>query len=140
MSIDPSAPPTAVVARWQDALNGRDHAEVLALSDGGIEILGPRGTAVGIDVLRRWLEGTSVQLRPFRTFARGARVVVAQRGIWTDPTSGEIIGRSDVASAFEVKDGRVSRYARFDTLEEALAHADLKVSDELGSPWAAPSS
>ena len=107
---------------------------MLALSDPAIEIVGPRGIAVGIEVLKGWLEGTNVQLRPFRTFARGGRVVVEEHGIWSDPASGQIIGRSDVASAFEVRDGRVARYERFEEVQEALTSSGLSGDDELASP------
>lgn len=129
--MDSSPAAAAVVARWQEALNRRDHPEVLALSHEQIGIVGPRGSVAGAEALREWLESTSVQLRPLRTFVRGNNVVVLQRGIWSDIERGEIIGERDVASAFEVIRGEVTRYSRFETLEEALATAGLSTADEL---------
>ena len=43
-----------IVQQWQDAINLRDSAQVIALPDPQIEIVGPRGAAYGHDVLRVW--------------------------------------------------------------------------------------
>lgn len=124
---DPS--PAAVVLAWQEALNREDHATVLALSDPDIEIVGPRGSGSGIGLLRQWLGHARVQLHPRRTFARGDAVVAEQRAVWRSPESGEQTGEAEVASVFRVAAGRVSYYARFDGLPDALAHAGMNEAD-----------
>jgi hypothetical protein len=121
----------AVVEGWHEALNRRDSEGVIALSAAEIEILGPRGVARGREVLRQWLEHTRVSLEPLRWFARGGEVVVAQHGVWRSIETGDVDGEADVASRFRVEDGRVAHYARYDTVEEALAAAGLTDADEV---------
>ncbi len=121
----------AVVEAWHEALNRRDLERVIEISAAEIEIVGPRGVARGHDVLRQWLEHTRVSLEPRRWFARGGEVVVAQHGVWRSAETGDIDGEADVASRFRVEDGRVAHYARYDTIEEALAAAGLTDADEV---------
>ena len=64
-------------------------------------------------------------------FARGDTVVGAQRGVWRAPDSGAVAGAADIASVFRVGNGRVTRVARFDELEDALAAAGLGETDEV---------
>ena len=123
--------PLAVVQGWQDAVNARDTERVLALSDSEIEIVGPRGTARGHDALRQWMDHARVTLRPLRTFARGEIVVVAQHGVWRSPGTDEPMGEAEVASVFHVRGGRVTRYARYDTLADALEAGGLGEADEV---------
>lgn len=125
-----SETPTAVVQAWQEAVNDRNPDRVLQLSDPNIEIVGPRGSGYGHQLLRDWMGHARVHLDPLRTFAREDRVVVAQRGQWRSPETGELIGEADVASIFQVRDGRVVKYARHDSLEEALREAGLDAADE----------
>ena len=114
------------VQAWQDALNRGDRERVLHLSDPGIELFGPRGSAFGLGVLRQWLEQTRVQLMPMRTFADDQTVVVEHRGIWREPGTGETIGEGEVGSVFRVQDGLVAYYARFDSIGAALDHAGIR--------------
>lgn len=120
----------AVVEAWVEAVNARDHDRVIQLSDSAIEIVGPRGTAHGYAPLRDWLAHARVSLATQRTFARGDRAVLAQHGVWRSPETDEVMGEADVASVFHVRDGRITRYARYDTVEEGLAAAGLTESDE----------
>lgn len=123
--------PLAVVQGWQDAVNARQAERVLALSDPEIEIVGPRGTARGHEVLRQWLDHARVSLRPLRTFARGQVVVVAQHGVWRSPETDEPMGEAEVASVFHVRGGRVTSYARHDALADALEAGGLAEGDEV---------
>lgn len=117
--------PVQVVLAWHDALNREDGEEMLRLSDPNIEIVGPRGSGFGLELLRQWLHHARVHLLPRRRFAARDTVVVEERGIWVSPETGEVVGESDVASVFRVRQGRVAYCARFDTLAAALAHAEL---------------
>ena len=45
-----------VVHAWHEALNEADAARLLALSDPNVEIVGPRGSAHGLDMLERLVE------------------------------------------------------------------------------------
>lgn len=121
----------AVVRAWQEAANAQDVETLLALSDAGIAVVGPRGSAHGHEVLRAWLGRAGLHLTTLRTFARGAVVVMAQRGVWRSAESGEVVGEALVASRFRVAGGRVVEYARYDELEEALAASGMGVEDEV---------
>ena len=120
----------ATVQSWQDAVNARDAEALIELSDANIEIVGPRGSARGHEVLRGWLSRAGLSLATTRAFARGDAAVLAQRGVWRSAEGNEIIGEADVASAFRVENQKVAEVARYDTLEEALLKAQLSESDE----------
>jgi|SRR5690606_13497552 len=129
---DAALEPLHVVQAWHQALNQRDFERVLEMSDPAIEIVGPRGSGHGRELLNDWLRHARVSLLPLRTFSRGEAVVVTQRGTWHSLETGDVIGEADVASYFLVHNGRITRYARFDTLETALSAAGLTEADEVG--------
>jgi hypothetical protein len=118
-----------VVQHWQDAVNARDVQALMTCSDPNIEIVGPRGSAFGHDVLLQWLERAGLSLTPLRSFCRNQTVVVSQHAVWRSAES-EIMGEADVASVFRVENGKVLYYARFDSLEEALLAGGLIENDE----------
>ena len=94
----------------------------------GIEIVGPRGVAHGHETLLAWLDRAQLELTTRRSFARGDVVVLAQHGVWAQ-------SEADVATSFVIRDGKVVRLARYDTIAEALADAGLTVDDELARTW-----
>jgi hypothetical protein len=118
-----------VVQHWQETVNARDVQALLAWSDPKIEIVGPRGSAFGHDVLRQWLERAGLSLSPQRSFQRNQTVVVAQHAVWRSAES-EIIGEADVASVFRIERGKVIFYARCDSLQDALQQGGLTEEDE----------
>jgi hypothetical protein len=122
--------PVAVVAAWQDAVNRQDVERLVALSSPDIELGGPRGSGRGSGLLRLWFRRAGLRLRTRRVFARGEVVVVAQRGVWRDGETGEVVGEADFASCFRVAGERVARFARYDSLDAALAAAGLTQADE----------
>jgi hypothetical protein len=126
--------PVAVVRSWQDAANAQDVDRLLALSAPDIEIVGPRGSGRGWQLLRDWLGRAGLHLTTLRTFGRGDIVVLAQRGVWRGTESGEVVGEAAVASYFRVSEGRVGMVARFDNLDRALRDAGLTYADEVASP------
>jgi hypothetical protein len=122
--------PVAVVQAWQEAVNRQDVARLAALSGPDIEIVGPRGSGRGIDLLRDWLGRAGLRLVAQRAFAHGNVVVTANHGVWhgaTEATS----GAADFAASFRVDDGRVARFARYDSLDDALTAANLTPADEI---------
>jgi len=119
-----------VVQAWLEAANGQDIDRLITLSDPGIEIVGPRGSGHGHQLLRDWLGRAGLHLETLRVFARGNAVVVAHHGVWRSVETGDVIGEQDVASRFVVEEDRVSQFARHDHLDEALAEAGLTVEDE----------
>ena len=57
--------------------------------------------------------------------------MVAQRGRWRSPESGDPLGEAEVASHFRVQRGRIIHYARYDALDEALRAAGREPGDEV---------
>jgi len=115
---------------WLDAANRRDDERIVGLSSPDIEIVGPRGSVRGSSVLREWLARAGLTLESKRVFARGGSIVIEQHGRWRSLETGKVIGEAEVASRFEVCDGRVAAYERFDELHAALLSAGLQMSDE----------
>lgn len=116
----------AVVERWLDAVNRGDRAGVLAASATDIEVRGPRGAQKGHEVVSTWLgrAGFTAQTRRWFCAADG-RCVVEQEATWS---GGEA---KRIASAFTVRDARVTRYERFDDLADALASERMELADEV---------
>lgn len=120
----------AVVYAWQDAANRQDVEQLVALSDANIEIVGPRRSGFGQQLLRDWLARAGLTIETQRTFARENVVVVAQHGVWRSVETGEVTGEADLASRFRVEQGRVVQFARYDRLDTALTEASLSEADE----------
>jgi len=126
LPLEPS--PVDIVQAWLAASNAADAERLVELSAPDIEIVGPRGTARGHDVLREWLARAGARFDAERVFSAGDRVVVEQHGVWHAP-DGQPRGEARLASRFVVRAGRVQLVQRHDSLDEALAHAGLPVSD-----------
>jgi hypothetical protein len=120
----------AVVRAWQDAANRRDVDRLVELSDPDIEVIGPRGSGKGHQLLCDWLRRAGLTLETRRAFVRGNVVVAAQHGVWRSVESGDVTGEADVASLFRVDRQRVVQFARYDSLDEALKAAGLNDQDE----------
>ena len=126
----PHASSVTVVQAWQDAANTQNVDGLIALSDPNIEIIGPRGSGYGHQLLRDWLGRAGLRLETLRVFARGDAVVVEQHGVWRSVETGDVTGERDIASRFRVDGERIVQFARYDSLSEALAEADLTFADE----------
>ena len=58
--------------------------------------------------------------------------MLEQRGTWRSLDTGAVTGEKTLASAFVVRDReQVARYARYESLEDALDAADLDPTDEI---------
>lgn len=119
------------VQAWQDAANRGDVGRLLALSDPEIEIVGPRGSGYGRELLEAWLKRAGLTTQTKRTFVRDDTVVLAQHGVWHSVATGELQGEADLASSFRVTGGRVTRISRHEKLQEALEEARLTEADEV---------
>jgi hypothetical protein len=123
--------PFAIVQAWQDAANNQNVDRLVELSAPDIEIVGPRGSGHGIQLLKDWLGRAGLHLTTLRAFVRGNSVVLAQHGIWRSLETGEVTGERDLASRFQVADHRVTQFARLDSLDVALNEAGVDYSDEI---------
>jgi ketosteroid isomerase-like protein len=122
--------PVDVVLAWIAAANAGDVERLLVLSSPDIEVVGPRGSGTGQQLLREWLARAGLTLETKRVFAAGDAVVLEQSGVWRAQDTGEVTGERALASAFRVGKWRVAWFARFDDLDAALAAAGLQRSDE----------
>lgn len=120
-----------LVQDWQDAVNNRDEHRLLELSTPDIEVVGPRGSGYGSQLLLDWLSRAGLHLTTLRTFVHNNVVVVAQHAVWHDVGSGALIGEADIASRFRIEGNRISQYARYDRLDMALSVAKLRYADEI---------
>lgn len=120
-----------VVRAWQTAVNTQALETTLTLSDPQIEILGPRGVARGHEVLSQWLQNAGASFEIIELFVQGQHAVARQRGVWRDPQTQEIRSETEVASWFQVSQGKVSAVQRFESLEQALSAAGLNRNDLL---------
>jgi hypothetical protein len=125
------ADPLQIVREWQEAVNDRDLERLRAVSAAEIAIVGPRGVGHGFALLADWLGRAGLALTTRRSFVRDDAVVMEQEGVWSAVESGEARGAAIVASAFRVAAGRVSWYARYDTLSVALNEVGLTMGDEV---------
>jgi len=123
--------PVEIVWAWQEAANNQDSESLLELSDPNIEIVGPRGSGYGHQLLRDWLGRAGLSLETLRLFAKGNVVVVEQRGIWRSLETGEITGDRIIASRFKVENQRIIQFARYDILDIAFSESGLTLSDEV---------
>jgi hypothetical protein len=121
--------PVPAVLAWHDAANTQNVQRLQALSSPDVEIVGPRGSGRGRELLRDWLGRAGATFAPKRVFARGNAVVVEQHAAWRAPDSSTVVNEVDLASSFVVDGGLVSRFQRFDSLDEALAASGLGMED-----------
>jgi len=127
----PYSSPFALVQAWQDAANLQNSDRLVELSAPDIEVVGPRGSGHGYQLLREWLARAGLHLSTLRAFARDNVVVVAQHGVWRSSETGEITGERDLASRFLINGQHVVQFARYDNLDVALEEAGLQLSDEI---------
>jgi len=127
----PYTSPFALVQAWQDAANHQNSDRLVELSAPDIEVIGPRGSGHGYQLLREWLGRAGLHLTTLRAFARDNVVVVAQHGVWRSLETGEVYSEQDLASRFRIEDQRVVQFARYDNLDVALNEAGLHYSDEI---------
>src|SRR5262245_18377508 len=97
--------PVAVVLALHDAVNTQNVERLLALSTPDIEIVGPRGSGRGRELLRDWLGRAGATFEPRRIFVRGGAVAIEQHAAWRAPDSSDVISEVDLASSFTVADG-----------------------------------
>jgi hypothetical protein len=119
-----------VVRAWHEAVNRGDADALVALSDDDIEVGGPRGSARGSAVLRKWLGRAGIRLEPRRWFASPTEMVVEEVATWRGP-DGAVTDPAIIASSFTVENARVTRTVRFGSLSEALETTGLTPQDEL---------
>lgn len=105
------------VMAWIEAVNAGNLPALMALSDEGIEIVGPQGSAQGHEILKLWLERAGLRLKPGTRYGCGSQLLLLCEGVWLDALTGESRGQADLALAFELRDGKVLKCLRYDALK-----------------------
>src|SRR5260370_39622736 len=108
--------PLTIVQAWQEAANAQNVERLLELSDPNIEVVGPRGSGFGHQLLQDWIAHAGLSLKTLRAFVHGDTAVVEQHGVWHSLDPGEVTGEKTLASVFRVDDQRVMSIARYDSL------------------------
>jgi hypothetical protein len=118
-----------LIAAWHDALNAGDVDRLVSLSSSEVEIVGPRGTGRGSQLLRDWVTRSGIRLELRRLFGRDAAIVAEELAEWRSTETGEIVDRQELATIFRVEDGRVAYIDRRPSLADALQLSGLSESD-----------
>jgi hypothetical protein len=121
----------SLITAWHDALNAGDIDRLVALSSDGVEIVGPRGTGRGAQLLRDWVARAGIRLEMRRLFARDGTVVAEELAEWRAADTGAVTDRQELATIFRVADGRVTSIDRRPSLADALQLAGLSESADL---------
>ncbi len=116
---------------WTEAVNAQDVEALRRVASPEIEILGPRGTAQGHEVLAQWLSRAGASFSTERVFAREGVAVVEQSGTWLSEDTGQRPSTATVAVVLREAEGRIASFARHDDLAAALAAAGLSANDEV---------
>jgi O-acetyl-ADP-ribose deacetylase len=114
-----------VVTEWLDASNATDVDRITALSAPDIEIVGPRGTARGREMLIDWLGRAGARFETLGVSSEDEQVVVEQHGVWR---SSDGAGEARVACRFVVRRAQVQLVQRYDSLAQALSDAGIHAS------------
>ncbi len=122
--LDACAAPLDVVTAWLEACNAAQVERAVALSAPEVELVGPRGSHRGSEVLRGWLARAGARFETRRVVTDGEQVIVEQHGVW-HTAEGHVQGEADVATRFVVRHGRVQLIERHDTLAAALSAAGI---------------
>lgn len=115
---------------WEDALNAGDVDKLGQIVSEDVAIIGPRGRAVGREVLGEWVERARLRTRTSRAFIRGGTLVAAQEAIWQSQER-EVLGEARIASRFKVSGNEITEYERYDDLTAALNASGLGQEDEV---------
>jgi hypothetical protein len=108
------------VEAWHRAVNARVAEAAVAVATPDVRLGGPRGSAEGSEVLRRWVEEAGLRLDPVACHAVSDRVVVVEEDATWPHRPGPSGAPVRVATVYAVRDGRVAAVLRHDGLAAAL--------------------
>lgn len=113
--------------KWTEKVNAKDIDAVLELSDHNIELIGPSGSAsAGHDTLAEWVRNSDVRLSTKSHYAKGDCVICEQEATW-----GHESGHVMLYTLMEIREGKVHRIARFDSLDGAFGYCSLSEEDKV---------
>lgn len=115
-----------VAEQWTTKVNQKDIKGVLEVSDPHIELIGPRGAAEGHDILRQWIHESGIQMETQGYYAKGDEVICVQEATWEDQN-----GHVTIYTFMEIKNGKVHRLGRYETLDDAFGQCGLSEEDKV---------
>lgn len=115
-----------IAERWTTGVNERNIKDVLEVSDPHIELVGPRGVAEGHNILQQWIKESGIKMETQDYYAKGNEVVCVQRATWENQN-----GHVTIYTFMEIRDGKVHRLGRYDTLDDAFGQCELSEEDRV---------
>jgi ketosteroid isomerase-like protein len=113
------------VQAWHDAVNARDVGAAVALCAPDVQVVGPKGTGSGHDLMRAWLTRSGISLEPQHPLREvDGRVLVHEVAQWHTtaqaPAGAPTERPVDTWVVFAAAGGRLTSVARFETEADAL--------------------
>lgn len=115
-----------IADQWTSKVNERDIKGVLEVSDPHIELVGPRGVAEGHDILERWIKDSGIKMETQGYYAKGNEVICVQKATWENQN-----GHVTIYTFMEIRNGKVHRLGRYDTLDDAFGQCHLSEEDKV---------
>lgn len=115
-----------IAEQWTRKVNERDIKGVLEVSDPHIELIGPRGSAEGHDILRQWVEESGIKMETLDYYAKGNEVICVQRATWENQN-----GHVMIYTFMDIRNKKVHRLGRYDTLDDAFGQCQLSEEDKV---------
>ncbi|TAA72051.1 nuclear transport factor 2 family protein [Planococcus salinarum] len=112
--------------KWTEKVNAKDVGAVLEISDHNIELLGPLGASEGHETLAEWIRNSDIRLATKSHYAKGDCVICEQEATWEHES-----GHVTVYTFMEIREGKVHRIGRFDSLDEAFGYCPLSEEDKV---------
>lgn len=123
--------PRETVLTFHDHFNAGRTDEVLAMATDDVAVGGARGRGEGPDLLGEWVRRKTTTLTPQRWFAREDLVVVEELVEWRTRRDETVTDRAVWGMAFTVRNGKISRIARYADIGEAVTSSGLDESHEM---------
>lgn len=113
-----------IANQWIARVNDKDIKAVLEVSDPHIELVGPRGVAEGHDILQKWIEQSGIQMETQDYYAKDEEVICVQKATWENQS-----GHVTIYTYMQIRNKKVHRLGRYDTLDDAFGQCLLSEED-----------
>ncbi|MCH4827991.1 nuclear transport factor 2 family protein [Planococcus halocryophilus] len=113
-----------IANQWIEKVNDKNIKAVLEVSDPHIELVGPRGVAEGHDILQKWIEQSGIHMETQDYYAKGDEVICVQKATWEHQS-----GHVTIYTYMQMRNGKVHRLGRYDTLDDAFGECHLSEED-----------
>jgi hypothetical protein len=104
------------VIKWHQALNTRDEQQMNPIVTPDVKLIGPKGTAVGIQAMLEWVKQSGIRMVVTAFYYKHHCVIAAQEATWAIAEADKHL----LATAFKFKGGQIFSIQRYSSLHEAL--------------------